>query len=98
MSDRATPDYGLRQECADCGPVAPEFADAHDEHHAASPESDAGLDWYPRTPEALRLLAIETRKVEIAEATYGLDKRQARRVRRRMARPLPPGVDQGAGS
>lgn len=47
--------------------------------------------WWRDTPEARRLLAIERHKVDVAEATYGLDKRQARRVRRRMGRPIPPG-------
>jgi hypothetical protein len=53
--------------------------------------SAGGLgSWWRDTPEAQRLLAIERHRLDVAEATYGLDKRQSRRVRRRMGRPIAP--------
>jgi hypothetical protein len=50
--------------------------------------------WFRETPEALAWLAYERHVLAVAEATYGLDKRQARRVRRRMGRAIYPGGNQ----
>lgn len=48
---------------------------------------DAEIAESMRDPE----YAAAWRRVEVREATYGLDKRQARRVRRRMGNPPGPG-------
>lgn len=66
---------------------------------ADAAEKDAALGgWWRDTPESRYWLAIETHRVAVAEATHGLDKRQARRVRRRMGRPTvtPPGEGQAS--